>query len=296
MYSPQGALIKINNGISAFGYDKGGALNIVMLNSKTYVQDIHYDAKGQREAIWYGNRTKTSYTYEPLTYRLSRLLTLTLDEHNPYYGDMLQDLNYTYDPTGNITRISDRAQKRIFYNNSIIEPDQDFTYDALYRLIEASGREQDTDNDPPFGATDRWNDMPAPNNPGSNTSRSYTQYYSYDKVGNIEKLRHSAGTSSYTRRYNNDGDSNRLLSTQIGADTYTYSHDSRGNMSDLVNLQQMQWNALNQLQYVERGTTRAWYQYSGGQPRRKYVDKGSWKEERIYLGNFGIAVNLNPVL
>ncbi|WP_162902873.1 SpvB/TcaC N-terminal domain-containing protein [Taibaiella koreensis] len=274
--------------VSTFGYDKGGALRQVRLNGKDYVKDIHYNAKGQREAIWYDNKTKSRYHYEPLTYRLSRLYTITLDETNSYYGKSLQDLNYTYDPTGNITRISDQAQKTIFYNNSIIEPEQDFTYDALYRLIEASGREQDTNNDPPFGAGDRWTDMPAHNNPDSNTSRRYTQYYSYDKVGNIGQLRHSAGTGSYTRNYNNDSDSNRLRNTEIGATTYDYRYDSRGNMIEMHNLQQLQWNALNQLQFVAQGTTRAWYQYSGGQRIRKYVSKGNLQEERIYLGSFEI--------
>ena len=31
--------------------------------------------KGQREAIWYGNGTKTKYEYNPKNYRLTRLLT-----------------------------------------------------------------------------------------------------------------------------------------------------------------------------------------------------------------------------
>src|SRR5690606_39177643 len=51
--------------VQAFTYDKSGLLKTVTLNSAEYVEDIHYDAKGQRQAIWYGNGTKTSYTYEP---------------------------------------------------------------------------------------------------------------------------------------------------------------------------------------------------------------------------------------
>ena len=53
----------------------------------------------------------------------------------------MQDLRYTYDPAGNITRIEDAALKTIFHNGQQVEPVCDYTYDAIYRLIEASGRE-----------------------------------------------------------------------------------------------------------------------------------------------------------
>ena len=54
---------------------------------------------------------------------------------------VVQDLRYTYDPAGNITRIEDAALKTIFHNGQQVEPVCDYTYDAIYRLIEASGRE-----------------------------------------------------------------------------------------------------------------------------------------------------------
>ena len=59
---------------------------------------IDYDAKGQRTALLYGNGTSTAYIYDPLTFRLIRLLTTRGSE-------ILQDLNYTYDPVGNITNL-----------------------------------------------------------------------------------------------------------------------------------------------------------------------------------------------
>ena len=34
----------------------------------------------------------------------------------------LQDLSYTYDPVGNITRIEDAAQQTIYFNNQVVEP------------------------------------------------------------------------------------------------------------------------------------------------------------------------------
>ena len=53
----------------------------------------------------------------------------------------MQDLRYTYDPAGNITRIDDAALQTIFHNDQQVEPICDYTYDAIYRLIEATGRE-----------------------------------------------------------------------------------------------------------------------------------------------------------
>ena len=40
-----------------------------------FVTDIDYDAKGQRTLIDYGNGVRTTYAYDPLTFRLTRLTT-----------------------------------------------------------------------------------------------------------------------------------------------------------------------------------------------------------------------------
>src|SRR5947208_7274035 len=41
----------------------------------TFVANLDYNAKGQRELIQYGNGASTTYTYDPLTFRLTRLTT-----------------------------------------------------------------------------------------------------------------------------------------------------------------------------------------------------------------------------
>ncbi len=263
--------------VQEFTYDKSGLLKTVTLNSDEYVNDIHYDAKGQREAIWYGNGTKTSYTYDPLTFRLRNLATRksTTDYQNLYYY---------YDPVGNITTIRDDEQQTLYYANAIIDPTQEFTYDALYRLIEAKGREQiGTGN---FGARDNYRDTNWMVPLGSDAAQRYTQSYTYDEAGNILALQHVAGTGSYTRSYNVDTDTNCLLSTTVGANTYGYTYDARGNMLSMPHLNTMSWNANNELRQVRAGATYTYYQYSGGQRIRKYTDKGSVKEERIYLGSY----------
>ncbi|HTN45700.1 MAG TPA: SpvB/TcaC N-terminal domain-containing protein [Flavipsychrobacter sp.] len=273
-------------------YDEAGALIKVTLNGATYVQDIHYDAKGQRGAIWYGNGTKTSYTYDAFTFRLRTLFTVNVDTLSPHYNQVLQDLYYYYDPVGNITTIENNLDEPVYYNNSVAEPHQKFTYDALYRLTIAAGRE--LVQAAGYTSEDTWVDAMAPSAPGSNACRNYTQTYTYDAVGNITELQHSAGTGSYTRTYTYPGSSNRLSSNQVGSNpAYSYTHDTRGNMIDMPHLSAMDWNNQNQLSHITRGTTEAYYQYSNGQRIRKYVDKVSEKEERIFLGNYEVYRKYN---
>jgi hypothetical protein len=110
-------------------------LNPLTSNLKA-VTDIDYDAKGQRTLIAYGNGTQTSYQYDPLTFRLTKLRTT-----NTNATRVFQDLSYTYDPVGNITHIQDEAQQTIYFNGVVVKPHNDYIYDAIYRLIEATGRE-----------------------------------------------------------------------------------------------------------------------------------------------------------
>src|SRR4030095_3585305 len=102
----------------------------------SFVQNINYNAKSQRELILYGNNTTTHYDYDAKTYRLTHLRT-TRNNGN----DVLQDLNYTYDPVGNVTTIRDAAQQTIYFNNAAVDPSNTYEYDAIYRLIHAIGRE-----------------------------------------------------------------------------------------------------------------------------------------------------------
>ena len=155
----------------------------------SFVADIDYNAKGQRELIEYGNGVQTTYDYDPLTFRLINLKT-TRDSD----GD-LQNLSYTFDPAGNITYIKDAAQQTIFFANTQITPDADYIYDAIYQLIQASGREhigqmgQVDHNDPDI------HPLPHPNN--VEAMRLYTeslrirrggQHSCYDPPGQRREL------------------------------------------------------------------------------------------------------------
>ena len=125
-----------------------------------FVTNINYNAKGQREFIEYGNRVRAAYKYDPLTFRLVHLFTTRGTEFpddcsNPdpcvdpphdcpsprHFPCGVQNLHYTYDPVGNITHIRDDAQQTIYFRNRRVEPSSEYTYDAIYRLIKATGRE-----------------------------------------------------------------------------------------------------------------------------------------------------------
>jgi RHS repeat-associated protein len=279
-----------------------------------FVNDIDYDAKGQRQFIEYGitdrsgapSIVRTEYDYDPLTFRLTHLtITRTTD------GRRLQDLSYTYDAVGNITAIRDDAQQTIYFRNSIVEPGAEYEYDAIYRLISATGREhlgqnavgglsapRQTDHDDSF----RTNLL----HPGDgNAMGNYTERYEYDAVGNILRMIHAAGPAGgWTRHYSYASDSNRLLSTSLPGDptngpySARYTYDEHGNMIAMPHLPAMEWDFKDQLhsarrQVITGGGTgeKTYFVYdSAGQRTRKITERpgGSIKNERIYLGGFEI--------
>ena len=269
----------------------------------TVVNDIDYNARGQRELIEYGNGVRTTYEYDQPTFRLTRLLTLRTAEP-------LQDLTYTYDPVGNITDIRDEAQQTIYFNNQVVEPHAEYTYDAIYRLIEASGREHIGQVSQPQTS---WNDefrvnLPHPNH--GQAMRRYAERYEHDEVGNILRLIHQATSGDWTRVYAYNEPSliepaltnNRLSQTQVGASIETYTHDEHGAMTRMAHLPLMRWNYLNQLEATSRQVVNTgipettYYVYdAAGQRARKVTERQSdagqtstrWNE-RIYLGGFEI--------
>jgi YD repeat-containing protein len=106
------------------------------------VSAITYNPRGQRLSVAVGNGTTTAYDYDAETFRLMHLTT-TRSSSFATNQQTVQALAYYYDPVGNITHIADSAdtQNVIYFNNQRVEPSSDYTYDPLYRLIAATGRE-----------------------------------------------------------------------------------------------------------------------------------------------------------
>jgi RHS repeat-associated protein len=317
------------------------------------VANIEYDAKGQRTLIGYKTQdasvVRTTYAYDRETYRLVHLYTrrgvdpltaqgvaFTEDCENaqpppPTVASParppqdkscgLQNLHYTYDPVGNITHIQDDAQQTIFFRNRRVEPSNDYTYDAIYRLIEAKGREHLGQAGAPISHS--YNDagrvgilsadLPgtfAPNDVSA--MGAYTEHYVYDAVGNFLQIQHSrtdAAAPNWTRRYayteasliEPGKQSNCLSSTRVGnGPVEPYSHDAHGNMLSMPQLPEMRWDFKGRLLLTRRQRVnnsdadgiahegeRTYYVYdASGQRVRKVtvLETGALKDERIYLG------------
>ncbi len=270
--------------------------------SSTYIKDIDYNEKGQREKIIYGNDVSTNFYYDKETFRLKRLESKRLN------NEVLQNLFYTFDAVGNITAIDDKAIPISFFKNSLIKPVSEYTYDALYRLTEATGRENDLALN--FGDCDNWNDKPFMHslNPGDPMAiREYTQQYKYDAVGNILEMKHLAGIRSWTRGYDYETANNRLKRTFIGDNgspvnytKYTH-HATHGFMEELPHLEKISWNFKEEVVLTTRQhctndniPVTTYYQYDGsGQRIRKITENqaagggvATKKEERIYISGY----------
>jgi RHS repeat-associated protein len=268
------------------------------------IQNIEHDAKGQRMRIEYGNGTTTRYIYDEETFRLIQLRTTITSPGNPLPrtpsnrtdDNVYQNLYYTYDPVGNITEILDDAYEPVFFKNQLVEPRNLYTYDSLYRLIKATGRENfDGLNMPKAG---KLPEVPIKTFPINNEQalRNYTQHYQYDKVGNFEQMKHVAGeTGSWTRNYEYSNDSNRLLITRQGKNPETesvinYTYDTHGSMLNLNNVAdeyKLRWDSNDMIRHVNLGGGgNAFYNYGSDKERsRKRIESnGNTIKERLYLG------------
>jgi len=104
-----------------------------------FASNIEYNAAGQMTRVEYDNGVVTTYEYNDLNLRLERMSSMDSQ------SQVLQDLNYSYDSSGNIIEIIDNVNTA----------SQTFAYDSVNRLVEASGYQ--------YG----------------------TKYYEYDEIGNI---------------------------------------------------------------------------------------------------------------
>jgi RHS repeat-associated protein len=280
-------------------YNSAGGLESISLDGAPYVERIAYDAKGQRVLIAYSNGVMTRHAYDPRTFRLKRLRSerYTKTDAVTYAptGGALQDYAYEYDLIGNMFTMSDRAPGSGILNNpdaaSIADPAlakllasgdamiRRFTYDPLYRLLSATGRECDR---PPDGPP--WTDVPRSTD--LTKARAYTEIYHYDAMGNVQSLQHQSGTDAFTRGFTIESASNRLQSMQIGSNTYAYTFDASGNMRSETTSRRFEWSQANRMKAFATQTDTAepsvyaHYLYDGaGQRVKKLVRKQGGQAE-----------------
>lgn len=288
--------------VSSFTWNEGGLLESMSVAVRGgavtgFVDAIDYDAKGRRTRIAYTNDVTTTYEYDPDTFRLTRLRSTRASD-----GAALQDLRYTYDPVGNVVEITDASQQTLFFANAVADPTTRYEYDAVYRLVGASGREhgsvgQPTDEAAPYAT------VPHPND--TNAVRPYAERYVYDEVGNFVEMHHAhdggldadgrivAGATLWRRRYRTAADSNRLEATSLPGDpdvTYSaaYAYDVRGSMTQMPHLPAIEPDFRDQARRVALpGAGEALYHYdAGGERARKVVRTGGTTRETLYVGGW----------
>jgi RHS repeat-associated protein len=226
-------------------YNRAGGLEQVRLDGAVYVERITYDAKGQRTLIAYGNGIMTRYAHDPRTFRLTRMRSerYTLDDltYRPS-GRALQDYGYDYDLAGNILRIRDRTPGSGIPNtpSGVDALDRLFTYDPLYRLLTATGRECDA---PAVGPP--WTDLPRCTD--VTRTRAYTETYDYDRMGSLLRLSHDNKPGGFVRVFTVEDNTNRLRRMTVGSSPFDYEFDLSGNMVAETTSRHFEWNHAAQL-------------------------------------------------
>jgi RHS repeat-associated protein len=275
-----------------------------------FVSGIDYDPQGRRTRVRYGNGAVTEHRYHPVSQRLARTVTTRPAIPDPAGGSLfttperVQDRQYTYDPAGNLVRLADLALRTVFHDGQQVQPVWRYTYDAAYRLVEATGREHVAQSgfappggrrDHPFTGTAALADLQA--------LRGYTERYRYDRAGNLTRVTHLAAGGDWTRDYHYSEPNplepgqvtNRLTATSTGtpATVEPYPHDRRGAITAMPHLPLLRWDFRERLvasagQVVSGGGTpeTTYYGYSGGGQRvRKVTERGNGtrRAERLYL-------------
>jgi len=232
-----------------------------------YLKRMEYDKFEQRKFVDLGNNVRTTYNYDPLDRRLFTLKT------GKGTGNPFQDLSYTYDDVGNITRLQNLA--------AVTSPsqmggttDQHYVYDDLYRLTHADGT---FDIEP-------------------TKQHQYKLEMVYNTIHNItfkdqlHQLRQPAGTlitqkkTSYTWNYAYTG-AQPHAPTHIGKRSFSYdnngnqtgwTHDQNGTRRTII------WDEENRIQSIaDNGHTKTY----------KYDDAG---QRVIKRGPHGETVYVNP--
>lgn len=313
-------------------YNRAGALERVSLDGATYVEHIAYNAKGQRTLIAYGNGVLTAQAYDPETFRLKRLWTGRYTKpggaeltYRPAMADRpLQDFAYEYDLAGNILKIHERTPGCGVINTPQGQDalDRAFTYDAIYRLLTATGRES-TNIPAPRPWTDEHREGFNSGNHGTpnqdnapQLTRPYTEEYRYDPAGNLLSLKHGQNGIAWTRHFGLGGftpqqwqlewpthlnnpagwanpPGNRL--THVGDDQIafpqTHFYDANGNLTQETTSRHFEWDHSGRMKSFRtqaggsEPTVYALYlSDAGGQRVKKLVRKqGGQIEVTVYI-------------
>ncbi|ROT29405.1 RHS repeat-associated core domain-containing protein [Micromonospora sp. HM5-17] len=225
-----------------YGYNALG-MPTTLSGATSYVTETIYSPYGDEEEITLsagGKSVRRSFRYEAGTRRLS--LAETRRETGP---QLISSVAYSYDPGGNVTRISDTPDPA----TGIAADTQCFRHDYLRRLVEAWT--------PASGDC-----AAAPTAAGLGGPAPYWHSWTFDKLGNrLSETRTSADgsrtTSTYAYNPAGQAQPHALLSvttaTPDGTRVDEYDYDDAGNLTRRVRAgveQTLEWDAEGRLAKV----------------------------------------------
>jgi RHS repeat-associated protein len=296
-------------------FNRAGALEKVEFDGTPYINHIAYNAKGQPLLTAYGNSFMTRHVYDPLTFRLVRSRTEkysynlngNLHEYDRVAGNVRQDMAYQYDLVGNILMIGNRVSD-CGINGSPLGSDaldRVFKYDPLYRLLEATGRESNTQNqnDFTYGSATELDNYPNVGVANADNVRTYTRKYAYDTMGNITQMK-QLGSNGFTRNFNYQGGKNTLNDIRTGSSALIedFTYDTNGNQVTAGTTRNYEWDYADRMRayYNQTGsaepTVYAHYVYDGNGSRVKKLvrnDGGTWESITYIDGVFEYHKSVN---
>jgi RHS repeat-associated protein len=245
----------VDQTVRIFEYLQGGALSRVLvttpdgtMTSAPVMSRATVNARGQRLTETFGNGVDLEYVYDPQTYRLT-------SQSATRGTRVFQQINYTYDPVGNIVRLTDAAQDTGggLITGLSVPARRDYLYDAHYRLIQASGRVHQAllQNDyvPGTPGTFKGTQHITFNN-GAAIER-FTRSYDYDASSNLLHTKHVGTSHSWTTTMWVSATSNRsTLAIDLNGNPISSPEsqfDASGNLKVLSHLRQLVWNWRNEL-------------------------------------------------
>ncbi|WP_249746258.1 RHS repeat domain-containing protein [Pseudomonas entomophila] len=221
------------------GQLRGSWLKVKGTAEQAIVTSLSYTATGEKLEELHGNGVVTHYTREPRTQRLAGIRTKG--------AKVLQDLQYTYDPVGNVQARVDEALAITYWRNQKIEPRNTYEYDSLYQLVSAKGREMASGGKPdpvrlPFHTFDYA------------TYTNYTRLYTYDTASNLTRIEHQSPVSgnSHTTDITVSDRSNRAVASELasGAAQVEALFTAGGQQKKLFPGQHLSWNSRAELLQV----------------------------------------------
>jgi len=241
--------------VRTFRFALSGALTEVrittpdgMVANVPVLSSMSVNARGQRLNRRLGNGVSVDWVYDPATHREA-------SQTAAFGGQMLQKLSYTYDPSGNIVRVTDDAQEapNAILSGLAVAARRDYTYDAHYRLLQATGRVHQALLQNDFvpgtpGAVKGTRHITLNN--GVAIER-FTRTYDFDLSGNLRSIRHVGASQTWTTGMWISPTSNRSVSALdlngIAIANPESSFDASGNLIAMSHLRKAEWNWRNSL-------------------------------------------------